>query len=198
MKFLKFIFFTTLFGTSISANALLMSDVEEFNSALVSGETYGFRFNLADYGYNHLTDTITNIKLSFDFREIVDTEEDLEDVNDMDNWEFVIFYSRIFEGRSVYPDIDTGTITFASSSESKTYECQLGGEVDGEEVCIDNLDLNGEMSSWLASYTNNLWLGEVRLDAEVARTSVPEPATILLLSLGIIGLGFGRYRAKKF
>jgi len=198
MKFFKFFVFTAFFGVSISANALLVSDVQEYNSALVAGETYGFRFNLADHGYNHLTDTITDLKLSFNFREIVETKEDLEDVSDMDNWEFAIFYSWIFDGRSVYADIDTGTVTFESHSRNKTYECQYADYVDGDEICRDNLDLTGEMGSWLASYTDNLWLGEVRLDAEITRISVPEPASILLLSLGLIGLGFGRYRTKNF
>jgi hypothetical protein len=185
MQFLKLIFCTAILGIACSANALVISDVHKFNAPLISGESAGFRFNLADHGYNYQTDTITNIKLSFDFREIVETEENFEDVDDMSNWEFIIFYSWIFDGRSVFADIDTGTLTF-ESARSKTYECQYY-DYDGE-VCVDNLDLYGEMSSWFVPYTDNLWLGEARLDAEITRTSVPEPASILLLGLGFICL----------
>jgi hypothetical protein len=187
MRFLKFILFTVICCSTFSANALLLSDVHEFNAPLVSGQSAGFNFNIADHGYNHLTDTITDIKLSFDFREIVETEEDMENWEDMSAWEFVIFYSWIFDGRDVYADIDTGSITFEASW-NKTYECQYYDNVDGDEICRHNLDLFGEMSSWLVPYTDNLWLGEARLDVEVTRASVPEPSSILLLALGLIGL----------
>ncbi len=182
-----------IFGSAFSANALLLSDVHEFNAPLISGESTGFNFNLVDHGYNHLTDTITNIKVSFDFREIVETEEDMTNVDDMSNWEFIIFYSWIFDGRSIYADIDTGTTTFETSW-SKDYSYQYYDYADGDEVCLHNLDLYGEMSSWFVPYTDNLWLGEARLDAEITRASIPEPASILLLSLGLIGLGMRRRR----
>lgn len=192
MKFLKITFFFVFFCSAFSANALLLSDVHEFNAPLISGEPGGFRFNLADHGYNHHTDAITNIKLSFDFREIVETEEDFENPGDMSDWEFIIFYSWIFEGRAVFPDIDTGILTF-NSSWNKNYECQYYDMVDGEKMCTDNLDLYGEMSSWFVPYTDNLWLGKARLDAEITRTSIPEPASILLLSLGLLGLATRRH-----
>lgn len=194
MKFLKLVLFTVIFGSPLSANALLLSDVHEFNAPLISGESTGFNFNLGDHGYNHLTDTITNIKVSFDFREIVETEEDMENVDDMSNWEFIIFYSWIFDGRSIYADIDTGTTTFETSW-NKDYSCQYYDYADGDETCLHNLDLYGEMSSWFVPYTDNLWLGEARLDAEITRASIPEPASILLLSLGLIGLGM-RHRRR--
>lgn len=187
MQLLKLIFFIAIFGGASSANALLLSDVHEFNAPLISGKSNGFRFNLADHGYNHLTDTITNIKLSFDFREIVETEENFENWEDMSSWEFIIFYSWIFDGRDIYADIDTGTLTFEAAW-NKTYACQYYDYVDGDEVCLQNLDLYGEMSSSFVPYTDNLWLGEARLDAEITRASIPEPASILLLSLGLIGL----------
>jgi len=193
MKFLKIAFFVTLFIAS-SAKALILTDAHEFNVPLVSGEPGGFRFNLANQGYNHLTDSITSLKLSFDFREIVETEEDFENPDDMSTWEFIIFYSWVFDGRSIYADVDTGTTTF-NSSWSKTYACQYSDYVDGDEICRDNLDITGEMSTWFVAYTDNLWLGEVRLDAEITRIALPEPAPILLLSLGLLGLG-ARYQRR--
>jgi hypothetical protein len=62
MIFFKIVFFITIFCNSFSANAFVLSDVHEYNAALISGESTGVRFNLAEQGYNHLTDTITNIK----------------------------------------------------------------------------------------------------------------------------------------
>lgn len=187
MKFLKIAFFASLFIAS-SANALILTDTHEFNAPLVSGEPGGFRFNIAKHGYNHLTDTITNITLSFDLREIVETEEDFENPDDMSTWEFIIFYSWIFDGRSIFADVDTGPLIF-NSSWTKTYDCQYSAYVDGDEICWDNLDLTGEMSSWFVPYTDNLWLGEARLDVEIARVTLPEPAAILLFGLGLISLG---------
>lgn len=194
MKFLKIIFFVAMFGSTASVNALLLSDVHEYNAPLISGESTGIHFNLANHGYNPRTDSITNIKLSLDFREIVETEEDPDNWEDMSNWEFIIFYSWIFDGRSIYADIDTGTITF-NAAWNKTNECQYYDYVDDEEVCLQNLDLTGEMSSWFVPYTNNLWLGEARLDAQIIRIS--EPASILLLSLGLIGVVARQSRLKK-
>ena len=195
MNFLKLVLFTAIFGTAFSANAMLLSDVHEFNASLISDEPVGFHFNLADHGYNHLTDTITNIKLSFNFHEIVENEENLEQWEDMSSWEFIIFYSWIFDRRSVFADIDTGILTFERGWID--YDgCQFYD--DFNQVCVENLGLYGNMSSSLAPYTENLWLGEARLDAKITRISITEPTSIFLLSLGLIGLGLRRDQVKSF
>jgi hypothetical protein len=181
-----------LFASAISAQAFVISDLHEYNAALINGQTAGVNFNLTAHGYNHHTDSITGLKLTFNFREIVETEEDMENWEDMSNWEFIIFYSWIFDGRSIYADVDTGPIEF-SASRTKTYACQYYDYLDGDATCLQNLDLYGEMSSWFVAYTDNLWLGEVRLDAEIVR-AVPEPAPVLLFGLGLLGVA----ARKKF
>jgi hypothetical protein len=193
MKLLRLILFTGFFSSALSANALVLTDVHQFNAPLVNGEPAGINFNLVDHGYNHLTDTITTIRLSLDFREIVETEENMENWEDMSTWEPIIFYSWIFDGRSIYADLDTGLVEFALSR-TKTYECQYYDYVDGDEICLQNLDLYGEMSSWFVAYTDNLWLGEARLEAEITR--IPEPAPLLLFGLGLIGLGLRQGRTQ--
>lgn len=192
MKLLKLFVFTVFFGSVFSAHAFILSDVHEVNSALIPEQTFGITFNLADHGYNHLTDTITNIKISFDFREIIETEEDMDNPAGVtDDWEFVIFYSWIFDGRSIYADIDTGILSFGTGWR-KTYNCQYYSSAEGDEACWENLDLYGNISSWFVPYTDNLWLGEARLDANIIRASIPEPASIFLLFSGLFGLAIRR------
>jgi hypothetical protein len=196
MKILKLIFITAFLGATSSANAFIMSDVHEINRNLIQGEYVEFDFDLTGEGYNSLTDSITNIKVSLDLREIVETEENPEDAPGNDDWEFVIFYSWMFNGREYFLDVDTGTLTFETPW-SKNYDCQFYSVVDGDETCVQNLDLYGNMPSSLFVGTNNLWLGEARLDVEINRTSIPEPSSIFLLGLGLFGLVVKQIRLKK-
>jgi len=189
MRFLKALFFCAICSAAASANALILSDVHSFNAPLVNGKVNKFLFNFAEHGYDHRTDTIKFITLSFDFREIIETEEDPADWENLTNWEPLIIYSWIFDGRDIYGDIDTGIHT-ERSTWNKLYECQfMPWESD---VCEENLDLDGIMSSTIVSYSDNLWLGDVRVDIEVNR--VPEPTPVLLFGLGLLGLAIGRNR----
>jgi hypothetical protein len=183
MRILKFLAFCLLFTSAVSAQALILTDVHSFNAPLINGKYTTFLFNFADYGYDHRTDTIKSVTLTFDFREIVETEEDPADWENLHNWEPLIIYSRIFDGRDIYGDIDTGILRY-STYWYKTYECQLmPWESD---VCEENLDLDGIMSSTILSGSDNLWLGDVRASIDVNR--VPEPAPVLLFGLGLLGL----------
>lgn len=188
----KSLLFIALLGGALSANALILSEVHSFNAPLINGNVNKFIFNFASQGYDHRTDTINIVRLSFDFREIIETEEDPTDWENLTDWEPMIIYSWIFDGRDIYGDIDTGILTYASYW-NKTYECQfMPWESD---VCEENLDLDGIMSSTIVSYSDNFWLGDVRADIELTR--VPEPAPFLLFGLGLAGLAIRTTSAPK-
>jgi len=53
------------------------------------------------------------------------------------------------------------------------------------------------MASHFVPYTDNLWLGEARLDVEFTRASIPEPTSLLLFGLGLIGFGIKHSRSKN-
>lgn len=170
------------------ANALVITDVVSINRNLAN-EWISLDFDLTKHGYNHETDTIKLVTMSYNFREIVE----YDDINDESSWESVEIGSMLFDRRSYFRDVSTETFTNRMSWE-KTDECQLGG-YDGEP-CLYNLDLFGNTSESIRVYTDNLWFGEGVLSVEVDRVAVPEPSSILLLCLGLAGLGMLNYSRK--
>lgn len=168
---------------AFKANALLITDTYQVNQQLFDNQGAGHVFDLTLAGYSPETDSITNIKLIYDFTEINPDEDTPED----ETREFVIFSSWIFGWREVYPDIDTESVVFEMNW-IRSDACQYSTVNDvGDEYCVLNLDTDGTMNAFVTAYTDNLWLNFIQVDIEVDRaTDVPEPNPAVLLILGLL------------
>lgn len=189
---------------SLHANALLITDTYTVEQQLVDGVGAGHIFELIPAGYSPTTDSITHIKLIYDFTEIYsDTNLGDEDEapDDPINWlphpnEFVIFSSWIFGWRDVHPDIDTGLTVFETDWIRNDW-CQFRTSAvpgdDETEYCVFNIDLDGTLNAWVMPYTDNLWLHSITVEIEVdRRVDVTEPNSGLLLGIGLLAMGFLR------
>lgn len=169
----------------LSANALIITDIISVDRNASPGVTLDF--DLKRGGYNPVTDSITFVKMTYSLREIVE----FDDYEDESTLESGVEYSMIFDRRSFFRDVSTGTFS-QQMSWFKTDACQIGGYDD--EPCTYSLDLFGTTAQSFAFYTDNIWFEEGRLEVEVDRISVPEPATILLLCVGLLGFGARSFR----
>lgn len=176
-----------LFTIPAYANALVITDIISVNRNASPGVILDF--DLRRGGYNPVTDSITFVKLSFSVREIVE----FDDFEDDTTLESGMESYALFERRSHFRDIDTGTYS-RQTSWLRMDECQID---EFEGPCIYNLDLFGNTAAYFSFYTDNLWFEEGRLEVEVDRISVPEPATLWLLCVGVLGIGAGSLRRLR-
>ena len=195
---LSFLFAPCLF-ISLNASALLISETYIFEKQLPASTWVGHDFVLTSAGYSPDTDSITNIKLIYDFTEIMsptnlgdedffkDSDEEV-DINLYSN-EVAYFSSSVFYPRDTHPDVDTG-LTIFETNWTRNNECQLENELTG--ACEYSLDLNGSLSAYVQSGTDNLWLHSIKVEIEVDRAEVPEPNSLLLFGLGLFAIGFLR------
>jgi hypothetical protein len=165
---------------SLKAHAFVISDVISVNKTL-DLTWRSFDFDLTRHGYNHLTDTINFVELSYDFSKMVDQ------VDDFDNYETletIQLNSYIFDGRINYFDINPGVISQRLSWQKDDAYCQKENYDTGE--CEFNLDLNGTARESLSVYSGNVFLSDVTFSVDVTRKEVPEPSSILLLVVGLL------------
>lgn len=194
---------------ALHANAILITDTYVVERQIPSGGGEGHIFELINAGYSPTTDSITYIRLIYDFTEIYsptnegDTDqynENFPDDGPQYQDEFVIFSSWIFNWREVDPDIDTGLTIFERSWVRNDY-CQItANAIPGDDetgYCMLNLDVAGTMNAYVRSYTDNLWLHSIRVEIEVDRTLVPESGSALLLGIGLFTIGFLRNRKLR-
>lgn len=170
----------------LSSQALVISDVISVNKTL-EHESRSFDFNLTKHGYNHLTDTIKFVELSYDFSKMVD---EIDDYENMDTWETIQLNSYIFDGRANFSDINPEIIHQRVSWRKDESYCQKENYDNGE--CEFNLDLNGTAREFLSVYNGAIWLGDVTFSVDVDRVNVPEPSPFILFGLGLLAMVFVR------
>ena len=197
--------FLTLFFASLNANALLITDTFVVEQRLMNDAGAGHVFDLTSVGYSPATDSITNIKLIYDFTEIysednLGDEDEYPDTDDI-NWlpyvnEMVTFSSWIFGWRDLHVDIDTGLTVFETDWTRNDW-CQYSAQADFNDddswYCVLNIDLEGTMNAWLTPHTDHLWLHAIKVEIDVdRRVAVPAPNSAFLLGIGLLAVGFLR------
>ncbi len=172
----------------LSSQALVISDVISVNKTLEL-DWRSFEFDLTKHGYNHLTDTIKFVELSYDFRKMVDEGDDYEN---LDTLETIQLNSYIFDGRANFIDINPEIIHQRVSWRKDESYCQKENYDNGE--CEFNLDLNGTARESLSVYNGSIFLGDVTFSVDVDRVSVPEPSPFILFGLGVLAMFVARGR----
>lgn len=211
MRKIKMFFCVFTLSVSFNASAFVITDTYTADRLIPAGTSEGKIFELIPLGYSPATDAITRIKISYDFTEIYSPtnqgdDEDYVDMTDEEAAHFIaedepaILNMWLFNYKAYYPDIDTGLIVYERDW-TRNDMCQfeafgIPGD-DSTVYCELNLDLYGNLNAYVFSYTNNLWLNAITVEAEVERTTqVPEPNSMLLLGLGLFALGL-RYHFSQ-
>lgn len=184
-----------LFGVlgmlSLKSHAFVISDVISVNKTL-DLTWRSFDFDLTKHGYNHLTDTINFVELSYDFSKMID---EVDDFDNYDTLETIQLNSYLFDGRVNYFDINPGIISERMSWQKDESYCEKENYDTGE--CEFNLDLDGKAREFLSVYSGNIWLSDVTFSVDVTRKQVPEPSSVLLLFVGLLTTVVLRTRSAR-
>lgn len=191
MKLSRALYLLLLVFLSLNAHALVIKDVISVNKILeINWRAYDF--DLTKHGYNHLTDKINSVTLSYDFSKMVDEGDDFDDY---DTLESIQFNSYIFDGRTIFHDINPGIISESRDWTKDESYCQKENDDTGE--CELNLDLNGTAREFLSVYSGNVWLGDVTFAVDVTRSYIPEPSPLMLFLVSFFALYSWRGCYKK-
>lgn len=167
-----------VFGMVGVANALPYLDVNGDHSGSVwmgtllnPAETWIFDLDddMLDIGDINAGDTILSAKLTIN---ITDNDPD-----DNEWWKFE-FADLGLDGTNIYNDVEVDPGVFSIDVIAFVADHQLN-------VTIDDI--------W-----GNFWVNEISIVGDYETAPVPEPATILLVGTGLLGIiGFGRKRFNK-
>lgn len=167
--FRSFLISLFLFNCAASANATIINDVVTFNKFMVEDDFVSWEHDLNQYGYGP-DDHNSPFTVIFEIRDYDDAPWKGEGSPDRPQ-----FRLSQGHGRS-YPSVHSSGFTYVESG-------MLYVEPDGV------------VRSFLTLESGRVWLTSITLTMDIkSPTVVPEPASLALLLMGLLGLGLLRYR----
>lgn len=137
-------------------------------------ETYTYTHNIVDNGFNSATDLITSAEIDISLGD-----------DESDNW---------FFGAE-----ETVRIRLDNVTQGNAFEVNTG--VYSFNVMTQFLQTDGSLVVFLEARSGDFYFKDSRLDVYANRTetpaAVPEPGSMALMGLGMLGLGFAARRKIK-
>lgn len=171
---------TALALASVSASAAAWTQTIDFSPDIYIGPTYNWTHDLTTDGYNPGTDSIDSFVLSMKLYDDGDRS-------------CVWFICGDFQLEGAFADLP-------GIGGDRVWEVDNAWyTTDGTLALIATaiLDATGKLNVSLSSTGGDFFLGVSTLTAEGKTNSVPEPASLALLGLGLAGLAFARRRQQK-
>lgn len=156
-----------------NVNASVMQDVVEQNELIGWWGSHSYTHDLNDNGF--IPGTTTAVSGSLEIK--------VKDDARWDGWEVVLFVVEAF-------DFDSDAISFGSS---------YNGDLEME--ALGQINQDGLLDVTIFSLWGDFLLGDSILTVNTTTAppvhGVPEPSTILLLGVGLLGLNIARKRVKN-
>lgn len=165
-------------AAAVQAAPMTWSDIHTASEFVTAGETVEWSHDIRDSGFNAGVDSIFDYTIRLSFR---------DDAND----KVKFLFWTIQEGEAAYFDQPglLGDLLFEVDTGDYTAPGTILGRYKLEE--------DGFLKVSLTSLLGDFYFDSAELVANGDAASVPEPGSLALLGVGLVGLGLARRSARK-